>query len=279
MAAFASESRDLRSIRTTHPDVERMLGDLCLRMRETLGPELVGLYLYGSLVSGGFIPGVSDCDLLAAMQTDVDDGAFARLGALHRALAVDYPAWEGRFEIAYLSVAGLRTFRTQETRMAVISPGEPFHHKPAGKEWTINWWLVRERGLILYGPDPGRLIPSISRAEFLDQVRAHAHHWREWVHDARSRKGQSYARLTMCRALYAAVHGEQVSKQRAAAWVQQALPEHGVLIEEALLWRVAEGDGAADAAIRAATGQFVDLMIDQVDAVRRTDGGAHAGDV
>jgi hypothetical protein len=244
---------------TPYPDVDRV--------RQALGPELVGLYLYGSLVTGDYTPGVSDVDLLAATRTDVDETAFDRLDEAHRALARAHPPWEGRIEIAYLSQEGLRTYRAQETRMAVISPGEPFHYKPAGSGWLINWWLVRERGMTLYGPDPRRLIAPISQEEFLAMVRDHARRWLVWVEDERSRKAQSYARLTLCRAWYAAVNGEQVSKRRAAVWAQRQLPEEAPLIEQALAWREGADDPGIDhGATFAETVRFVHDMVDLVEA-------------
>jgi predicted nucleotidyltransferase len=253
---------------TSYPDVDKLLYGLRDRIRQILGEKLVGLYLYGSLVTGDFDPGVSDFDLLAATATEIDDEAFDRLQQLHLDFVDTHPAWENRVEIAYLPVEGLRTFRTKESVMAVISPGEPFHRKAAGKEWTINWWLVRERGRTLYGPDPKTLIEPISQQEFLDMVRQHARQWREWVTESRSRKAQSYARLTLCRALYAAVHGEQPSKRRAARWAQERYPEHARLIEEALAWREAEDDSEVDhEATYPETERFVQFMIDHVEAV------------
>jgi hypothetical protein len=48
---------------------------------------------------------------------------------------------------------------------------------------------------------------------------------------------QSYAVLTMCRALYAHANGEQASKKEAAMWAQQRLPQWGPLIRWAWDWR------------------------------------------
>lgn len=254
--------------RTPYPDIDRLLDDLLHRIRQVLDTRLVGLYLYGSLVTGDYLQDVSDVDLLAATTTDIDDDTFARLQGMHLDVVTDHPAWDNRIEIAYLSVAALRTFRTRQSVMAVISPGEPFHSRAAGKEWLINWWLVRERGVTLYGPDPKTLIEPISRQEFLDTVREHTQHWREWVRDSQSRKGQAYARLTLCRALYAAVHGEQASKRRAARWVQDRFPEQARLIEEALEWREAEDDQGVDHKVTfPETERFVLFMIGQVQAV------------
>jgi predicted nucleotidyltransferase len=217
-----------------YPNIDELLKNLLHRVRHVLGDKLVGLYLYGSLVTGDFDRGISDFDLLAATTTDIDTEEFDRLQELHLDFVNDHLAWVNRVEIAYLSVAGLKTFKTKVSQMAVISPGEPFHFTDAGKEWLLNWWQVRERGLALYGPDPKTLIEPISRAEFLNTVREHAQHWREWVQDSRRRKSQSYAILTMCRALYAAKNGEQVSKRQAASWARDHFPERARLIEQAL---------------------------------------------
>jgi hypothetical protein len=258
--------------------MDKLLNDLLYRIQQVLGKKLVGLYLYGSLVTGDFDPGISDVDLLAATATDIDGTEFDRLQELHADFVGDHPGWKDRVEIAYLSVAGLKTFRAQESTMAVISPGEPFHFKQAGREWLINWWQVRERGLVLYGPDPKTLIEPISPEEFLDVVWEHTRHWRDWVKDFRHRKGQAYVRLTLCRALYAAKNGEQVSKRRAALWAQGYLPEQAKLIEQALAWRKAEDDTGIDhEATFPETERFVRFIVDQVETVLCFGGGDGGG--
>jgi len=73
--------------------------------------------------------------------------------------------------------------------------------------------------------------------------------------------------LTLCRALYAAVHGEQASKRRAALWAQECLPQQVKLIEQALEWRKAEDDEGIDhEATFPETECFVHFMIDQVES-------------
>jgi len=96
-------------------------------------------------------------------------------------------------------------------------------------------------------------------------VHEHAQLWREWVVDCRSRGAQAYARLTLCRALYAAVEGEQVSKRQAALWARERLPAQARLIDQALEWRTAEERPGIDhEATYAETESFVLEMIDQV---------------
>jgi len=48
-----------------------------------LGERLVGLYVYGSVATGGFIDGLSDIDRLAAVSRDVDHREFDALQLMH----------------------------------------------------------------------------------------------------------------------------------------------------------------------------------------------------
>jgi ribosomal protein S18 acetylase RimI-like enzyme len=121
-----------------HPAAAVLLPRIRTALEGALGDTLVGLYLYGSLVSGDYDDGVSDIDLLAAIRADLTDAEYAALDAMHGTLIADAPEWNDRIEIAYLSLAGLQTFKTQASPIYVISPGEPFNAKTAGREWLMN---------------------------------------------------------------------------------------------------------------------------------------------
>lgn len=100
------------------------------------------------------------------LHSELSVGRFARLDALHGGFVAAYPQWEERVEIAYLTQAALKTFRTQSSPIAIISPGEPFHFKEAGHDWLINWWIVRRQGVALYGPPAQDVIDPIGDDEF-----------------------------------------------------------------------------------------------------------------
>jgi hypothetical protein len=237
---FLLDRRIVSEVRvTSYPNVDRLLGSLLNRMRRILGQNLVGLYLYGSLVTGDFDPEISDVDLLAVVSSDIDDAQFERLRTMHDDLEARNPAWKGRVEVQYVSTHALQTCKTESSQIAAISPGEPFHLKEAGREWLINWYIVRERGRALYGMDPKMHIPPITKQEYLQVIREHARMWLEWAGPG-DQYAQSYAILTMCRALYATQHGEQVSKREAACWVQDQFPEWAWLTRKALAWRRGE---------------------------------------
>ena len=250
---------------TCWPAVNTLLRRLASEIRLILEPT--GLYLYGSLTTGDFDPKNSDVDLMAAATSEISDQQFERLKQMHNNVVRDNPEWFDRIEVAYVSLETLRTPWSSRARIAIISPGEPFEFKEAGKEWLVNWYTVRQTGLTLSGPAPETIIAPISQAEFVKLIREHANKWGDWVHQewARKRKGQAYAILSMCRALYTIRHKEQVSKRRAALWAQKQLPKWADLIGRALVWREAEEIEPIDhAATHLETVWFVNFVRDKI---------------
>ena len=103
-------------------------------------------------------------------------------------------------------------------------------------------WIVRERGVTVWGPPPRTLIDPVSpddlRAATLDTI---LDHWPGRLHDPAwlgPREYQAFAILTMCRALYTLERGAVASKPAAAAWAREALGvPWAALIDRALAWR------------------------------------------
>lgn len=247
------------------PPRQELFDELSTQIQETLGDKLVGLYLYGSLVTGDFTPDVSDIDLMAAITDDIDEMTFQALNAMQDRFIAAHPVWQDRLEIAYVSLAALKTFKSHSSKIVIISPGEPFHIKDAGNDWLINWHMVREQGLTLIGPPPQDIIAPITQEEFIHSVKTQVQEWREWIYTSDHRPWQAYAILTICRALYACRFGTQVSKLQAARWAKNELPEWDDLIANAILWRQNWRDNQVDhAATLDETHRFVHFLIDKI---------------
>jgi predicted nucleotidyltransferase len=248
-----------------HPAAD-FVAALVSEMRGVLGDDLVGLYLYGSSVSGGFDPGVSDIDLVAVTSPEVEALDLAALERMQNALVIRYPEWSDRLEIVYIGRATLESFRTSPGSLAVISPGEPFHvrHERAA-EWLQNWYLVRETGIRLHGADAAAIVPPITWPEFADATVRYADEMR-----SRSRLGASggvfaYTILTMCRALRTVRTQTHGSKQEAAAWTRERMPEWAPLIDAALECRLSRGTiGFDDERTRAAAETFIALLATEI---------------
>lgn len=223
------------------PAIEHTVEPLISRLRgaiqHQLGPHLAGLYLFGSLVLGDFDPQRSDIDLLAATTLPLSADQFAGLAQMQDAFVVDYPAWANRLEIAYMSLDVLFNITAPAGPVARISPGEPFHVTEALPHWLMDLYTVQEQGVTLCGPPPARLIPHISREEFVSCVRTTLATWQDWIAESAREHFVAYTVLTVCRSIYAIECGRQASKPGSAAYVRERYPQWGALVERAVGWQ------------------------------------------
>lgn len=259
---------------TAYTDINELLELLLSGMQKILGEKLIGLYIFGSLVVGDFDYESSDIDLVAAISAELDEHEFERLKMMQADIVRNNKKWDDRIEIGYISVENLKKSKPHFT-IALISPGEPFHVKEADTDWIINRYVLREKGIALFGPSPKTLVDSISKEELIQAVQEQAKEWREWIHHDRQRNFQAFAILTMCRALYTFKTGDFVSKKQAALWAEKELPHWSSLIQNALLWREAWRDEQVDHdATLQETLQFVRFAISQCEndaSVSKTD--------
>lgn len=234
------------------PGLRPILEPLAHDLRAVLGDGLVGLYLYGSAVSGGFDPGVSDVDLVAVTERMVEDLDLTELESVHRRVVERDPSWLDRLEIVYVARNTLAGPIGQDP-VAVISPGEPLHITGPASDWLQNWYLVRETGVTLEGPPPKDLIVPLAWTDYLVAVKAYLAY-------LRSSDPSSYAVLSACRALHTIETGAPCTKQEGAAWVRKRLPEWAWLIDLALKDRRTRGQSGFDAGLtRVAARRFVEL--------------------
>lgn len=222
---------------TAYPHINDLLETFIADLQAILGDKLLGVYLYGSLVAGDYDDEISDIDLLVALRDDLTPTEYDALDRMHHDIVARDSRWDNRIEVAYVTHYALQTFKTERRDLAVISPGEPFHYKSAGIDWLINWHVVREKGVVLYGVPATDLIASTTQAEYVQKVRDHADSWGEWIHEPMDLPFQSYSILTLCRALYTVKHGVQPSKVQAAEWAIEQFPQWTTTIENALIWR------------------------------------------
>jgi hypothetical protein len=239
------------------PGVRGVLEELQSNLLGQLA-DVVGLYVYGSLVLGDFDPEESDLDLLAALSREVGDTHLRALRRLHNQFVRAHPDWDERVEVACVSLVGIRTFKSQPSTVAIVSPGEPLHLKQVGREWLIDYHLVREHGITLHGPPPETLFDDISTEEFQNAIRDHLQSWREPLPPRPTFRSLRYAVLTMCRGLYALRHGKHSSKRQAGLWAQRAFPEWAHLIERMLASRNTDAATEAD---RRETAHFIEFAL------------------
>lgn len=239
------------------------------KIHKVLGNKLLGLYLYGSATAGDFDQKISDIDLLAVINKDLNKQEFSALEKMHSNFVSQYPEWKDRIEVAYLSAEGLGEFKNKRGKIAVISPGEPLNIKDAGNDWLINWYAVQENGIALFGPNQASIIPIISKDEYVNANKEDVLFWRERIkkYSNQSTRGScAHVIFTLCRAMYGYKKGKQISKKEAALWVSTEFPKWAYLIKEATAWRKTQWDKRQEKVESAfpMVVQFVNFAIDQI---------------
>ena len=225
-------------------DVRDLLTLLVERQAGVLGHDLVGSCVFGSVVTGGFEPGVSDVDTVAVLRSDPTPTELESIGRLHAVIVEDMPEWDDRVEAVYLSARALEHFRSGSFPAARISPGEPFHAIEIDDRWLIDWYQLRTVGVALTGPPATSLVPLISQEEWVRAVRRHLLEWPEGDEATGSLGQRAYVILSMCRGLRTVRIGDHVSKLEAARWAAEVLSHHAALIHAALEWRRGSRDGS-----------------------------------
>jgi aminoglycoside adenylyltransferase-like protein/nucleotidyltransferase-like protein len=256
--------------------LEPLLAMLVRGQREALGDTLVGSYLFGSVVTGDFEPGVSDVDTIAVLGADLSASERSSLHELHRDIVRQLPEWDDRVEVVYVSRAALEAFRTERSPAARISPGEPFHAIEVDDRWLIDWYQLREIGVPLLGPPAISVVPDISHDDYVEAVRRHVIEAPSWVDELRTQGAQAYAILTMCRGLRTSRTGEYVSKREAARWASDVIPAHASIIHDALFWRIQSrvGDASDGIATQHATRGLIEDVVQLVIDDERAAGGS-----
>jgi predicted nucleotidyltransferase len=96
----------IRGVLEVPPDQQRYLDRLLLTLRDQLGPELIGVYLHGSLAMGAFTPGRSDVDALAVCTTRLSTERSTELG--EALAAIPTPASGGDLEFTLIAQGAVR---------------------------------------------------------------------------------------------------------------------------------------------------------------------------
>lgn len=246
---------------TPYAELNGVLAYLLEGAKACLGRNFVGAYLQGSFAVGDHTPW-SDCDFIIVTERDIRSGELAPLQALHKCVhALDAPYWRNGLEGSYAPAEILRRWSLTprdppgEPRAADwADPGlsgspprtYPFWYLDHGSDTLVRSehdntrvvrWCLREKGIVLEGPDPRDLIDPVMPDDLRDEVRATMRqvlavdlqpmHLSAW---------QAFWVGLCCRMLYTLEHGEVASKKVSMAWAQDALEPR---------WRALIGAAAA----------------------------------
>lgn len=223
-----------------YPGVNEILHVLRSNVKEVLGHQFIGMYLYGSLANGEFDE-YSDIDVLIITEREISESTFSALEEVHKRInKIDSP-WANQIEASYIPQTAMRRFDPTNKFHPHMDRGdnEVLHWMSHESDWIVQRHILRERGIVIEGPGLQSLIDPVSSDELRRAVAGVLPLWINPILEDSSRiikRGyQSYCVLTLCRMFYTLRHGEIVSKPAAANWALENLnPKWRLLIERAL---------------------------------------------
>lgn len=196
------------------------------------GSDLVGLYLHGSAVLGGFSPALSDVEVLAVVSRP---GSAARQFRTGTALGRTIDRCPGRgLELTVLTAATARSLGNCpfEVRVAGTANGSahviPGTGHPGNPELIVHAEVCRRYGLAVTGPPPDQVFGPVG-AERLRWAICQQLDW------ALAQGGQGHGVLSACRALRFAAEGSLCAKVEAGRWYLARHPHHPLVAEALVL--------------------------------------------
>jgi predicted nucleotidyltransferase len=215
-----------RLARAGGPAVSAFLASASAAWSSTLGRNLAGIYVHGSLATDAFNPRTSDLDVMIATRVLTDANANQRLRELHlQMLGWAGERWAERLDVVYVPAKALTAREVPSVVVLQLHPDEGFKVEPLEPDFVIQKHLLRTYGITLFGRDATRIVPPVTtgelRAAQIATLRASWLPQLEFPGRFLDRAYQAYAVLTMCRALCLLALGTTVTKPEAAAWAMR----------------------------------------------------------
>lgn len=206
------------------------VADLLRRLQDSIGSNLSGLYLHGSLAMGCFNPARSDLDLLAVTTEEmaVETKRAVILALLERSRA-PHP-----IEISFLRHSDLALWRfptpfdlhysetwraRYQEELASGAWRRWSERERTDSDLAAHITIVRERGVRLFGPDIAGVFPAVPRADYLAAIL-------DDYTTARDRIAQDpvYGILNLCRVYRYLFDGHIDSKEEGGTWALRHVP-------------------------------------------------------
>jgi hypothetical protein len=227
---------------TPYPDVNALFRRLLSDVQSVLGDHFVGLYILGSLATGGFDPQRSDIDFLVVTADELPREILPALAAMHERINASDLALPTPMEGSYIPRQALRRYDPTQADHPALRVDGSFGVDHHSSDWIIQRHVIREQAVVVAGPASRTLVDPVQPN---DVRRAALGILREWwapqlTESFRliSSEYQAYAVMTMCRAFYTLQQGTVVPKSTAARWAYAELGQRWtMLIDRALAWQ------------------------------------------
>jgi len=231
---------------TPFDDLNRILGDLVASTQTILRENFCGAYLVGSFAIGD-ADIHSDVDFIVATHEEVTQSQQKELQEMHRRIYRLDSAWAQHLEGSYIPMDSLRRLDSNGRSYLYLDNGADELILSDHCNSAVVRWSLREHGVVLAGPQPAMLVDPVGMNDLRNEMARKIHDLADYARSdltfpvsgasemTMSRWMQTYAVMTVCRALHTFHSGRVTSKNEAAAWATDFLDaKWRTLIQEAV---------------------------------------------
>src|SRR5579862_4849270 len=123
---------------TPYHDINMVVNYFLNHIKEILGVNFVGMYLYGSLAAGDFDKNVSDIDFIVITDTEIPENEFILLRALHHKFNLSNSLWSKRIEAAYIAKKELGNYEVTTSLYPQIEKNKELIKEKLEMGWSFQ---------------------------------------------------------------------------------------------------------------------------------------------
>lgn len=238
-----------------------LLQQLLLKIQTVLSCQLVGLYIGGSIATNSFNNETSDIDCYVITEHALSKNIIQHIEAMHKAFYLSEIVYARKVEVSYIPKASLVNFNPQDRR-PYFNEGN-FYLAPYGNNFIIELYVLREKGISVFGPNIKLLTKEITVSDLRLAIHRNLiDYWQPMLANLEKLQRDDYqvfGILTMCRILYTLETNLIASKKEAAQWAVKNLNRTWKeLIEKALCWQAPQQFNQLEA-----TQQFISYVLNK----------------
>ena len=207
---------------------EDLLNRFTKMSKETLGDNLIGIYLHGSAAMGCFNPQKSDLDLILVVENDISD--IDKMDFMRNVVKLNGEAPAKGFELSIVKKEHCNPFiyPTPFELHFSCSHLNWFRNNPddyvdkmksTDKDLAAHFTIIRKYGIVLYGAEIEETFGEVPTRDYIDSI---------WYDVENSKddilENPLYVTLNLCRVLAYLQEGLVLSKKAGGEWGMKILP-------------------------------------------------------
>lgn len=252
------------------PEIRAVLDQLVEGAKDILGSKFFSAWLQGSSATGHFDEN-SDIDFVIGVERDLSQEEINALQSFHRKLYDCDSPWAKHLEGSYIPREILRDYKLAGKKVLYLDHGSTTFEHSAHDNTIAVKWILREKGVVLAGPDPSEVMDPIPVSDLRMDI---YHTFAEWAKEIfdnpdviSSHFYQTFAVLSYSRMLNDIRRGDIGSKRDGAEWVKANFePKWEDLIDRAWLGRYDPSHSvqrAADPRDVQRTAEFIRMCLEE----------------